>query len=184
MQFDNEIAIEFIIRELSPTDFTSWQGQLFKQKKIDSFSNFDSIIAFRTMFKLGENNLIKPRNPTCEIYYQSYIKSLPKFYFQVKNRSFFSKKMLFSRFRTDIEYNGTNWVHRNSELAQMEDFWCPGNPSVNNYVAMNKDGNLALYDKTFLLSPNFCVRRPKQIDWPKKFKHSSSFCDPWKLCWK
>ena len=98
MQFDNEIAIEFIIRELSPADFTFWQGQLFKQKKIDSFSNFDSKIAFRTLFKLGDNHLIKPRKPTCEIYYQSYFKSLPKFHFQVKNRSFFLKNCYFPGF--------------------------------------------------------------------------------------
>ena len=92
-----------------------------------------------------------------------------------KKQVFFSKKLLFSRFRTDIEYNGTHWVHRNSKLAQMEDFWCPGNPSVNNYVAMNKDGNLALYDKTFLLSPNFCVRRLKQIEWPKNLNIQALF---------
>ena len=79
MQFDNETAIEFIIQELSQTNFTSWQGQLFKQKRIDSFSNFASKIDFRTMFKLGEYHLIEPWNTTCEIYYQSYIKSLPEF---------------------------------------------------------------------------------------------------------
>ena len=68
MQFDNETAIEFIIQELSQTNFTSWQGQLFKQKRIDSFSNFDSKIAFRTMFKLGENHLIKPRKPNSKFF--------------------------------------------------------------------------------------------------------------------
>ena len=79
MQFDNEIAIEFIIEELSPTDSTFWQGQLFKHQITDKFWNINSKIYFRSMFKVGEYLLIKSKNTTCEIYYQSCIKSLPEF---------------------------------------------------------------------------------------------------------
>ena len=35
MQFDDEIAVEFIIEKLSLSDSNFWQGSLFQQKNID-----------------------------------------------------------------------------------------------------------------------------------------------------
>ena len=51
------------------------------------------------------------------------------------------------------------FMHQNGDQANISDAWCPGNPVINNYVALGMTGKLTLLHKGILLRPVICVRK-------------------------
>ena len=68
------------------------------------------------------------------------------------------EKMENISFRTGIEWSNGSWIDQNENPVDLKNLWCPQNPRVREFVAINTKAEYRVFSKDIGLSPIVCEK--------------------------